>query len=121
MNDPRWRRIEDICHGALEREPEERDTFVRASCGGDESLRFEVESLLANATQAQDSGLGIRDVELDFGCVCRYSPKHTMVEPTASATNCCPPTAKVIGEVLMVAFSGTRHNVFPSRSSTATK
>ena len=51
----------------------------------------------------------------------RYSPKHTMVEPTARAMNCCPPTAKVIGEVLMVAFSGTRHNVFPSRSSTATK
>ena len=50
-----------------------------------------------------------------------YSPKHTMVEPTARAMNCCPPTAKVIGEVLMVAFSGTRHNVFPSRSSTATK
>ena len=35
--------------------------------------------------------------------------------------NCCPPTANVIGEVLIVAFSGTRHNVFPSRSSTATK
>ena len=43
----------------------------------------------------------------------RYSPKHTMVEPTASALNCCPPTANVIGEVLMVAFSGTRHSVFP--------
>src|SRR5439155_25629859 len=50
----------------------------------------------------------------------RYSPKHTMLEPTARAMNCCPPDAKVIGEVLMVAFSGTRHNVFPSRSSTAT-
>src|SRR2546422_6856037 len=41
-----------------------------------------------------------------------YSPKHTMLEPTARAMNCCPPDAKVIGEVLMVAFSGTRHNVF---------
>ena len=51
----------------------------------------------------------------------RYRPKHTMWEPTARAMNCCPPDAKVIGEVLMVAFSGTRHNVFPSRSSTATK
>src|SRR5438132_13800289 len=51
----------------------------------------------------------------------RHSPKHTMLEPTARAMNCCPPDAKVIGEVLMVAFSGTRHSVLPSRSSTATK
>ena len=29
--------------------------------------------------------------------------------------------AKVMGEVLIVAFSGTRHSVFPTRSSTATK
>src|SRR5687768_2681893 len=39
--------------------------------------------------------------------------KARVVEPTASAMNCCPPDAKVIGEVLMVAFSGTRHNIFP--------
>ncbi len=50
-----------------------------------------------------------------------YSPKHMMLEPTASAMNCCPPATNVIGDVLMVAFSGTRHNGFPSRSSTATK
>jgi hypothetical protein len=34
--------------------------------------------------------------------------------------NCCPPAANVIGKVLMVAFSGTRNNGVPSRSSTAT-
>ena len=44
-----------------------------------------------------------------------------MLDPTARATNCSPPTANVMGEVLIVAFSGTRHNVFPSRSSAATK
>ena len=50
-----------------------------------------------------------------------YNPKHTMLDPTASAMNCCPPTVKVIGEVLMMPFNGMRHNVLPSRSSTATK
>ena len=71
VTDERWRRIEEICHGALERYAEERDAFVRAACGGDESLRLEVESLLVNATRAKESGLeikglGIRDLGLDL-------------------------------------------------------
>jgi hypothetical protein len=61
MSVGRWRRVEEICHEALERNPDARAELVRAACGGDESLRREVESLLINATHAQDSGLGIRD------------------------------------------------------------
>ncbi|MCM3880676.1 MAG: hypothetical protein ND807_11265 [Vicinamibacterales bacterium] len=48
MNDQRWRRIEEICHEALERSPDERALFVRDACAGDEVPRGEVESLLAN-------------------------------------------------------------------------
>jgi hypothetical protein len=50
-----------------------------------------------------------------------YSPKHMTLDPTASAMNCWPPTVNVMGEVLIVAFKGKRHNGFPSRSSTAAK
>jgi len=58
-----WRRIEDICHDALERPADDRAAFVRDACAGDEVLRAEVESLLANHSRAEalGTGLGIRD------------------------------------------------------------
>jgi serine/threonine protein kinase len=43
----RWRRVEEICGGALERTGDERTAFVAAACGDDEALRQEVEALLA--------------------------------------------------------------------------
>ena len=63
MSEQRWQRIEEICHEALERAPDERAVFVREACAGDEALRAEVESLLANQSRADalGSGLGIRD------------------------------------------------------------
>ena len=64
MSYQRWRRIEDICHDALERLPDHRAAFVREACAGDEALRAEVDSLLANASRAPDSGLGIGDLGL---------------------------------------------------------
>jgi serine/threonine protein kinase len=42
-----WRRVEEVYHEALEHRPESRIAFVTAACGGDSSLRREVESLLA--------------------------------------------------------------------------
>ena len=62
MSEQRWRRIEEICHEALERAPVHREAFVREACAGDAALRGEVESLLANQSRADalGSGLGIR-------------------------------------------------------------
>ena len=48
MDAERWRRIEYLYHLALEREEEQRPAFLEQACGGDESLRREVESLLSN-------------------------------------------------------------------------
>jgi serine/threonine protein kinase/dipeptidyl aminopeptidase/acylaminoacyl peptidase len=45
-----WRRVEEIYHGALERQPDSRIAFIIAACSGDSSLRREVESLLAADT-----------------------------------------------------------------------
>jgi serine/threonine protein kinase len=66
MNDERWRRIEEICHDALERPGHERAEFIHNACAGDDSVRVEVELLLANQSRADalGTGLGIRDVEL---------------------------------------------------------
>src|SRR5688572_1232627 len=68
MSEQRWRRIEEICHEALERSLNERALFVREACAGDDVLRAEVESLLANQSRADalGSGLGIRDLGLEL-------------------------------------------------------
>src|SRR5436190_15102087 len=47
MTPDRWRKIEELYHSALEREEDERITFLNKVCAGDEALLREVESLLA--------------------------------------------------------------------------
>ena len=69
MTGERWQHIEAIVHDALERVPGERVAFVRDTCGSDDTLRSEVESLLANASAAADSRLGIRDSGLGISRV----------------------------------------------------
>jgi Tol biopolymer transport system component len=49
----RRRRIEDLCDAALDRDAPERSAFVAAACGSDETLRREVEALLAHAPRAE--------------------------------------------------------------------
>jgi TolB-like protein/Flp pilus assembly protein TadD len=49
----RWARIEELFHAALERVPAERESFLREACGGDEELRREVLSLLAEEKGAR--------------------------------------------------------------------
>jgi serine/threonine-protein kinase len=48
----RWHRIEDLYHAAQAVDPDRRETFLRDSCGGDASLRSEVEELLAFDSRA---------------------------------------------------------------------
>jgi serine/threonine protein kinase len=47
MTANRWQQIKDIFESALEREKDERAAFLLEACAGDESLRKEVESLVA--------------------------------------------------------------------------
>jgi hypothetical protein len=46
MTADRWRRIEQLYHAALERDPGERTAYVADVCRGDDDSRMEVESLL---------------------------------------------------------------------------
>ncbi len=43
-----WDQVKEIFSQALERHPEERSTFLRQACAGDDTLRAEIESLLSS-------------------------------------------------------------------------
>src|SRR2546425_518160 len=51
MTPERWRRIEQLCQAALERDRTLRGAFLEEACAGDEELQREVESLLAQERQ----------------------------------------------------------------------
>jgi serine/threonine-protein kinase len=52
MRPERWQQIKALLDSALEREPDQRSTFLAAACGDDESLRNQVESLIISHDQA---------------------------------------------------------------------
>lgn len=54
MDASRWRKISRIYHAAVARAESERHALLEAECGGDETLRRDVESLLANAERAEE-------------------------------------------------------------------
>lgn len=43
-----WPRVEEMFHEALQRDPAEREAYVRHACNGDSGLQREVVSLLSN-------------------------------------------------------------------------
>jgi len=53
MNPERWRQVDHLLGAALERAPAERAAFISEACGGDDSLRREVEALLAFEGEAK--------------------------------------------------------------------
>ncbi len=48
-----WTTVKRIHQSALDLDPSERAAFVNESCGGDEALRREVQSLLTYAAEAE--------------------------------------------------------------------
>ena len=52
MTPERWRRGEALYHAALTHDAEDRAAFLAGACAGDEALRREVESQLAQPTAA---------------------------------------------------------------------
>ncbi|MSO24066.1 MAG: hypothetical protein EXQ58_12655 [Acidobacteria bacterium] len=50
----RRQQIEKIYHSVLEHEPRQRQAFLREACAGNEGLRKEVESLLAQQMEAEN-------------------------------------------------------------------
>lgn len=52
MDPERWKRVESVLQSALDRAPNERDSFLRLACAGDETLEREVRSLLTSEEPA---------------------------------------------------------------------
>ena len=52
MNPERWQQISRIFKSAVSLDPEARNAYVAGQCGGDESLRAEVEKLIASHQEA---------------------------------------------------------------------
>jgi serine/threonine protein kinase len=48
-----WRRVEELCQGAMELDQSDRAEFLERSCGADKELRRKVEVLLAHETKAE--------------------------------------------------------------------
>jgi serine/threonine protein kinase/tetratricopeptide (TPR) repeat protein len=58
MDASRWEQLKQLLDLALGKEPAERGAFLHEACAGDESLRAEVESLLAAYKEAGATGRG---------------------------------------------------------------
>jgi serine/threonine protein kinase len=54
MNPERWQQIKRLYNSALELEPARREAFLQEVCAGDDSLRQEIERLLAQQAEAED-------------------------------------------------------------------
>src|SRR5215472_10916599 len=52
MDPDRWKQIDNLLQAVLEQPPEERDAFLRRSCGSDQKLEREVRSLLSSQERA---------------------------------------------------------------------
>ena len=53
MTPERWRRVEALYHAALARDARDRALFLEDVCAGDDALRRDVESLLAQPASAE--------------------------------------------------------------------
>src|ERR1035438_6316424 len=52
MTPERWEKVGRLFHSALEREGDDRAAYLQHACAGDDALRQEVESLLAQGKTA---------------------------------------------------------------------
>jgi serine/threonine-protein kinase len=54
MTDERWRQVRDVFDAALQRAPDERQSYIIEVCGNNEELLREVESLFASLDQSSE-------------------------------------------------------------------
>jgi eukaryotic-like serine/threonine-protein kinase len=57
MTPEQWAQVNEVLHRAMQVAPEQQAAFLDGACGPDESLRREVESLLAADDEARSSFL----------------------------------------------------------------
>jgi serine/threonine protein kinase len=60
--DAKWEQMKELFQSALSRAPDERAAFLRDACGSDDSLRSELQSLLASYESEKSSEVKVEDV-----------------------------------------------------------
>ncbi len=90
MKPDRWQHVEELVHEALRLRGTGRANFLEASCAGDESLRREVESLLAHETQAENF---IQESAFELGA-------KALIEDIGALEDVEPPAPCMTGRVV---------------------
>jgi eukaryotic-like serine/threonine-protein kinase len=76
MDSARFRRIEELYHSALDREPDQRDSFLQQACGNDTELRRDVRALLA-----KDVSTGVLVDRSAWAGASEFADRHTILKP----------------------------------------
>ncbi|MCI0336004.1 MAG: hypothetical protein L0226_00360, partial [Acidobacteria bacterium] len=98
----KWRRVEELFHDALEIAPGHRAQFLDRACAGDETIRREVESLLAAHPRPEnlliDPALGTASkITRIFS-----NPDDTTAHESSTDTTVIPPPAQLIGHYKLI-------------------
>src|SRR5262247_250128 len=91
MKPDQWRQVDQLFQAALERASEERTAFISEACGGDDSLRREVEALLAADGQAESF------IE---------APAYAVAAPLIVEDETPSPMGKIIGHYQVISLVG---------------
>ncbi len=66
LSPERWQLAERVFHETLQRPPADRQAYIAASCGGDDEVRLEVESLLSADSSYDSATPVLKDVVADW-------------------------------------------------------
>lgn len=96
----RWQRIKEIFHSARDRTPAERLDFVNEVCGDDESMREEVETLLA-ADAGNDDFLSAPAYEFAAGILASEASEFSAGQRVGRYTILCALGAGGMGQIYL--------------------
>jgi len=91
MESARWARVKELFCDALERAPDERESFLRDACAGDEALREAVESMLALQPRADAGAFLVNPALEDQARAAAQALEAADAAPFAPAPAAAPP------------------------------
>src|ERR1035437_10079713 len=107
MEQQRWRQIEQLYHSAKERDPGQLPAFLTEVCRGDEVLRREIESLLAQDT-SRDCVLDRPPAELiGDSTASLFATRRRLIDPAAPSYRWWLLLVTSLGALLASLTSGT--------------